>query len=264
MEPLSTLAQIYLVCGAIGSIYLIGSFALGAIDSGGDAGHGDIDHGAHVDAGDGAHVDAGDGGADAQLSDGAHGESGSHGNGHSQLAHHQLTAHTPPLYLALQSAFHPRRMVLSLLTPMSFASFIAFFGIIGFMTLHAFPFLGPISLAPAIATGLVLCGLMRLVMFTIFSRLTSSSHISSNQMIGHMADVITPVEAGRTGEIIYVISGQRYNSPAKAATPEMSFPRGSKVIITDMQGRTALIEQVSDPFLLESTNSNHESPDQHN
>jgi membrane protein implicated in regulation of membrane protease activity len=233
---LGALGQIYAVAAAMGAIYVIGSFALGAVDTGGEGGdsvHADS-HGVHAEGGDGIDVDVDmDGGSDAHQ-------------GHGKLLaphHHALTADTPvKAQILFKGPASIVKMVMAIFSPLSFSIFMFFFGFTGLLTLLALPVLGPISLIPSLVVGVVVCNLVRGLIQVMAAKLESSSHARKDQALGQEAEVITPIQAGQTGEVVYKLGNQRVSSPAKAIAGDASFGRGSKVLITGMEGHLVLVE----------------------
>jgi membrane protein implicated in regulation of membrane protease activity len=96
------------------------------------------------------------------------------------------------------------------------------------------------GLLVATGSGLLLAGAAYLVLDLIFSQTQAGSEHTTDDAVGREAEVITPIPEGGTGEIAYVIRGQREVAPARSADGA-SIPRGCVVIIEKMIGQTAYV-----------------------
>jgi hypothetical protein len=139
--------------------------------------------------------------------------------------------------------------LLSIFSPMTISIFIGFFGFTGIAVRSFLPWMGPFSLIPAILAGVVAVNLMKAILGWATSKLTASSLTSSQQAIGQIAEVNTPIKDGRLGEVSYVIGLTRFNSAARPAKEGCEIARGAKVIIVETDGAVVLVEPFSDAQL---------------
>jgi membrane protein implicated in regulation of membrane protease activity len=288
MIPLPLINQIYIVCAAIGSLFLVACALMGAHHGGGVRGHVGGGHAGLGHGGVGGHTGIGHGGAAGHTAighsggaaghtvagghsglrvghSGAGGHGGTSGGGHSSTAGSatnnganeliaqsaQLQASTGPFHAPTreEEKAGPVEAILSALNPTIITTFLAFFGLTGLFFISSFPALSYTTLAPALLGGLIAVKVVTTVMNTFFARMYSSSAATEHDLIGHMAEVTTPIPAGRTGEVTYVVSSKRYASPAKAKSPDQEFKRGTKVIICEHQPDYVLVDLWTDTFI---------------
>ncbi|CAN5732490.1 hypothetical protein BH10CYA1_BH10CYA1_50840 [soil metagenome] len=285
MIPLPLINQIYIVCAAIGSVFLVACAFLGAHHAGaghsghvgGAGGHTGLGHGG-AGAGASGHTGIGHSGAGGHTavghsgSAGAHGATGGHsigqtghagaghGGTHSAVGHGtntganeliQLQASTGPFHAPTREEEKggPVEALLSALNPTIITTFLAFFGLTGLFFISSFPILGYATLAPAFIGGFVAIKVVTTVMNAAFSRMYSSSAATEQELIGRMAEVTVPIPAGRTGEVTYIVSSKRYASPAKAKLPEQEIKKGTKVYICDHHPSYVLVDLWTDTFI---------------
>lgn len=258
MESIGTYGTLYVVSAVLGFGYMAFAMALGQLhEAGHDTGFGDGGgHGAghdfgghdagHDFGGDGGSHDFGDGGHDAGGADAGHDAGGADaghaegsGTGHDAVTQQaaQLTKVTG-VHSPVRTQVHWTMRVMSIVSPMSMSLFLAFFGLVG-MAIYK---LGPISLIPAIAAGVI----MRQVGQYALRTFVRASHVSTaskvEDAIGHSAEVSVSIQPGRTGEITYVLGSKRYNMPAKSQQEESEFKRGAKVLICDIKNGVVFVE----------------------
>jgi membrane protein implicated in regulation of membrane protease activity len=193
-------------------------------------------HGLEAHLGPGAHGAGGHGSGHGGAGNG-HGHGHGHGNGDD--AH---TSVNPVVRARENKLFFT---VIGILSPMSLSLFTGFFGSVGFLTWHYAPWLGYLTLIPAIAVGAVATDVLKRTMSTIVGKLASSSLTKKEEAIGRIAQVNTPIAEGRLGEVSYVIGTTRFNASAKS-NPGEDFARGSKVMIVDTQGPVVFVEPAKD------------------
>jgi membrane protein implicated in regulation of membrane protease activity len=273
-------SQIYIVCAAIGSIYLIVGLVMGQLHGHGDAGVGQGDHGfghVHGDVGlaHGHGPAIGHGHGDPGVVHG-HGTAGAHdaGAGHTSESsqssgssgigkhlephvdiastggHHVLGGHHHadhgPVQLMERKRFKVLRFLQTILSPMTIAVFLAYFGISGLLLARILPFLGPFVPVAAIVASLLITGrVLQLLRWMVF-KMNVSTVVRMDDMIGHQAEIITPIKGERLGEITYWTGSTIMQSPAKSAAPGMEFKRGDKVMICDIREGTAYVESWGD------------------
>lgn len=264
---MNTLNQIYMICAVGGFIYLVGTAVMGFAgtdsgggDSGGDAGGVDAGGDAGgVDAGDfggdAGGVDAGDFGGDAGGVD-ASGDFGGVDAG--DIKHMQNAGRATSLAHVGTTQAQKRRKVnvglllLKITSPYTIACFAFFFGLMGLITLKYLPILGPITLLPATICGVIGYNIMTKMMNSLADKLYASSSHKEEDVIGTVGELTIPIEAGRTGEMIYVRGGTRHTVPAKGKDPSANIAKASKVWIADIVDGVFVVEPYDDPLLDDS------------
>lgn len=255
---LPVLTQGYLIAFFGGSIFIILNFLAGQFNHGGDHGadagdihgpdvdaHVDVD--AHADVDVDAHVDAdgpdfhGDHGGD-------HGgdQAGDHAEGHSD------TDRYGALPIADDRATRVLKFVVGLLSPTNLSLFITGFGATGWFALKAAPWLGVLTIIPAVLVGMAVCNLFKAMIKFIMIRFTSTSHLRSWDVVGQVGEVLIPMTDGCMGEITYVVGSKLYSSTARPTKAGLTIPRGTKVLIVESNGPTVLVEPFVDSTLEES------------
>jgi len=234
VTPLGVIGDVYLVCCAVGTLYLLAGAFLG--------------HFADSGAGHGIHVDS------HGFGHGAHGGHAGH-SGHADLA----DLNPNPSKVAVIPGTHrgratPVRLILSLLSPMTISVFLAFFGISGIFALKILPALGAYSTILAAIFGLLVTGQVMRVLGWMVRQMHVTSQPDTEDLIGQRADVTVPISPDSIGEVVYVIGLSRYNKSARAVNPEATFSQGSKVIISDVDNHVVLVEPWKE-FLLEDNSS---------
>jgi membrane-bound ClpP family serine protease len=122
------------------------------------------------------------------------------------------------------------------------ATFITGFGgggIVGHYLLH-WPLLGGLGLA--LGTGLVLAAAAFGILELIFSQTESGSEFTTGDLTGRDAEVITPIPADGSGEVAYLVKGQRETGPARSADGS-AIPRGHPVVIEKVIGPTLFVRE---------------------
>jgi len=101
-------------------------------------------------------------------------------------------------------------------SPMMVALFLTCFGGIGYL-IHK---LGHAAILVSLPISAVSGFVIALGIFTGFARLARSIQASSEpqraQLAGAQAEVITPIAADGVGQIAYIVSGARFNAPARS------------------------------------------------
>lgn len=128
------------------------------------------------------------------------------------------------------------------LSPSVIAAFMTVFGGTGaFLTTAGI--MAPIP--SAFISLIVSIVLTSIILFTIIlplHRAQKSAAYSSKEMVGKLAEVITPIEPGTKGEIIYEQGGSRLSAPAKTQRGER-IEQGESVWIMDVVGGTFIVEK---------------------
>jgi len=138
--------------------------------------------------------------------------------------------------------------ILSLLNPMMIASFLAFFGLTGLFCTYAFPWMGPISLAPSLVVGAAVANAIVMLVQIMIAKMQVTSAARVEDLVGYMAEVTVPISGKLPGEITYVVGSKRYNSPAKAKDGS-ELKKGSKVMISEVTPAVIIVEPWTDSFV---------------
>jgi membrane-bound ClpP family serine protease len=120
------------------------------------------------------------------------------------------------------------------------ATFVTGFGAGGTVAhylLH-WPLLGGVGLATAV--GALLAGGAFLLMATIFKHTQSGSEYTVEDVVGREVEIITSIPPGGTGEVAYIIKGQREVGPARS-TDGAPIAKGQVVIVEKVQGPTLYV-----------------------
>jgi hypothetical protein len=96
------------------------------------------------------------------------------------------------------------------------------------------------GLGLALASGLVLATAAFLLMDWLFAQTQAGSEFASDLLVGREAEVITTIPADGTGEISYLVKGQRGFGPARTADGS-AVPRGRPVVIERVVGSTHVV-----------------------
>jgi membrane-bound ClpP family serine protease len=131
---------------------------------------------------------------------------------------------------------------LPFLSPTVLASFLTVFGGTGaFLSISGnLPPL--ITAAISIVVALTLTSVILFAVILPLHRAQQSAAFSSKEMIGKMAEVITPIEPGKRGEIIYEQGGSRLSAPAKTLQ-DVRIEQGESVWIMDVVSGTFIVEK---------------------
>ncbi len=219
--PANLLTHVYLISTGLGSIYLVYSFLSGQFGDGNGDPTGDAE----------ASADA--------ATDGVADDLSSTGKG---IAGQALTVTNNQPARNVSGA----RLLVALLSPMSMSMFLTFFGLAGLLVSSIAGFLGPFSALIAGIIGLTISNLIQRTMTSLSKQWHVTSAAKPQDMIGQVAKVTVSIEAGGVGRITYSMLGMRCTAIARAAKPDIDFKTGSTVIISDFQGRVALVEAWTD------------------
>jgi membrane protein implicated in regulation of membrane protease activity len=139
---------------------------------------------------------------------------------------------------------------------MRIAICLTFFGLIGLMVSHVLPFLGYLSMIPAVLAGIIIANLFSSSIRWLMEHIQSAPVHNQDDLIGMLANVSISIPADKTGQIVYVADSVRCQCSAKAADTQagLAIKNGTKVMIVGMEDRVALVEPIDDPILLEDLN----------
>lgn len=254
------LGQVYAVCAAIGSIFVIGSFVMGHIgdeggghDDGGDFNGGDDGGGADFNAGDdgggGTDFSAGDdGGGGTDFSAGDDGGAGTDFNAGGNGTNHRVVPISGRPVLGQRTAVSSTvamglfGLLLTLLSPMTVCIYLAFFGLTGLVLAFSAPWMGYFTLIPSIAVSVGVSAAFKAMTQWMIKNMTTSTHQRESDLLGQMAEVNVPIHDGRMGEVTYVLNAKRMTASAQPAKAGVDFKKGSKVLIVGSKEHVVLIE----------------------
>ncbi len=251
--PLFEFAQVYVIAFFIGSGFIILSFFLGHMHDG-DPGHGDGGHSGHLDL-HGHDVHAGHSG---HLHDShtVHDSHGAHDSHDSTQAHSDQSDTTSPSRIHQSNTLSHQnqgdvlssvgQLAFSLLSPMTMSLFLMFFGVVGYFSLKLFPAIGLITLIPALLAGILAVKVFKRLISLMMSKLSGATQISEWAAVGQEAEVLSTIKNGNVGEISYIVGNKLHNGIARCSDKEIQIEKGSKVIITDLDGSTAIVEPQKD------------------
>ncbi len=249
--PLFEFAQVYVIAFFIGSGFIILSFFLGHMHDG-DSGHGDGGHSGHLD------LHGHDPGHIGHLHDShtAHDSHGAHGSNDSAHSHtNQSDTNSPSRNHQSNSSSHQDqgdvlssvgKLAFSLLSPMTMSLFLMFFGVVGYFSLKLFPAIGLITLIPALLAGILAVKVFKRLISLMMSKLSGATQISEWAAVGQEAEVLSTIKNGNVGEISYIVGNKLHNGIARCSDKEIQIEKGSRVIITDLDGSTAIVEPQKD------------------
>ncbi len=214
------LAGFYLICFAVGLIFVLASFFLGLTHDvthvpGIDQGHADASGlgEMHDGAGIEAHVD---GAGDAHAGGGDSSAAGTHGHAH-------VSGHVSPINLSTATAF------------------LTWFGGAGYILRVYEGVLGIVSVVLAALAGLVGGALIFFFLVRVLLPGQRFLNPSDYQIVGTLARVTMQIEPGQTGEIVYTQGGTRHSDGARSADGE-AIEHGAEVVIIRYEHGIAYVE----------------------
>jgi len=132
---------------------------------------------------------------------------------------------------------------------MSISIFLAFFGLAGYATGYLLPWLNFLTLIPAVIAGFAMINVFKAGIRAMMRYGTSSSHIRTDEIVGHIAEVLIPIAENRPGEVTYVIQSKIYNSAARSKG--IAIKKGTKVMIIETDGPTVFVEPYKETMYLD-------------
>ncbi len=96
----------------------------------------------------------------------------------------------------------------------------------------------------AAGSGLALAGAAFVILDFIFVRTQAGSEYVMADVVGNVAEVITPIREDALGEIAYVVKGQRERMSARASDGT-ALAKGTLVVIDSLTGATAYVRRKS-------------------
>jgi hypothetical protein len=148
--------------------------------------------------------------------------------------------HVPDMHVDLDHSFglgdfdHGAVHVPSL-SPITIASFVTAFGAFGILSTLLFDAPGNWSLLWAALGGLVIGAITHFAYFYLLIKPQGSSEVTTKDIIGATAEVITPIPEGKVGEVAFVAQRGRvaYTAQSVGGQP---ISKGTIVTIKDMVG----------------------------
>jgi membrane protein implicated in regulation of membrane protease activity len=120
------------------------------------------------------------------------------------------------------------------------ATFVTGFGGGGVMAHYLFEWTMVPGLGFATVSGLVLAGAAFLLLDLVFKHTQAGSEFTTDDLVGREAQVITPIPEGGTGEVAYLVKGQREESPAQTLDGK-AVAKGQLVVIEKVVGSTVYV-----------------------
>jgi membrane protein implicated in regulation of membrane protease activity len=263
MIPLGTLDQIYIMSMLVGGAFIainlfIGNFGEGPDGGGGDASTTNGDDFGAADSGSGADAGGADtSGAETSGAETSGDDFGAANSGGKLISagvaratifggvHNQsVSMHSAPLLPRLSSRLG--MLVLGLLSPMSIALFLCFFGVFGMVVAKLLPWLGVFSVLPAVLGSMGVTQIFKGIIRYLIVHGGVSTEAKVEELVGHMATVNTPISDGRPGEVTYEIGSKRYQAAAKPIKAGVEFKRGSKVWIVEVRDHLLMVDSCSE------------------
>ena len=130
------------------------------------------------------------------------------------------------------------------LSPITVASFVTAFGAFGLIALGLFDTSAQWSLAWAAGGGLVVAVIAHFAFGYFLIAPQGSSEVKLKDIVGAVAEVITPIPADSVGEVAFVAQGGRVTYTAKSATGA-PIARGTTVVIEKVVGGVAVVRPQS-------------------
>ncbi len=130
---------------------------------------------------------------------------------------------------------------LPLLSPTVIATFVTVFGGLGYLLLHETDW--P-TVAVAGVSLIAALGVSSAVLFLVVIPLHAAQKgmaQSAKSMIGSEAEVVTPIDPHRMGEIVYMQGGSRHSAPAKGQD-DACIEQGATVRIVGESAGTFIVE----------------------
>ena len=127
------------------------------------------------------------------------------------------------------------------LSPIAIATFITSFGGIGLIATLGFHIDDVTSVVWATLGSAIVAIASHFAFFYFFIAPQASSALSANDMIGHVAEVITPIPATSVGEVAYISMGERHTATARSIDGT-AISRGSSVTIERIAGTLLIVK----------------------
>ena len=132
-------------------------------------------------------------------------------------------------------AFH-----FSLLSPVSVAVLCGATGARGLVATHGLGLSNPVSVALALAGGLVFTYVATYAAWRLLVSSTGTQALRESDLLGATGEVLTPIPQDGLGEIVALARGQRHSAPARTVDGR-PLPRGTVVQVEQVAGVTLVV-----------------------
>lgn len=238
------MSYVYIVMFLVGVLYTLVSVFItgisGAMHIGADSGGGHMHSGGHGDIGG---VDVHSGIGDATV----HGAHTDIGASHTHAGHGIGSSDSQT---AVDHAAHGHSAsILSyfsiLLNPIVAISFLTVFGGIGIMGTKYFAWSEVLTFIVSLVAGVLTSFLLYKFIAIPLYNSENSSHVSRGELVGKVAEVISPIMENGFGEIKYTINSIRYTAPAMHIEGK-SVKQGTKTIICKVEKSVFYVSELEE------------------
>ncbi|MFH1516088.1 MAG: hypothetical protein ABIG42_11605 [bacterium] len=175
-----------------------------------------------------------------------------HDFGHMDLDPGALNVNIDGTHLDSSEVLGSGEIQLSPVSPMIISGFITIFGAAGIISQQMIRKDFPQIVVPliAVAVGFLGAALLWMALSAIIRAVLGSSESIIAELVGHEAEVITPIRGANVGEIAYINRGSRYTAPARCLD-KTDVERNRIVKIVKIVGTTYFVKEISDEDLSE-------------
>jgi membrane-bound ClpP family serine protease len=131
---------------------------------------------------------------------------------------------------------------LSPLSPTVIATFLTGFGGGGLVASSYLGLSVGKGVLTAIMTGILLSGGTYTILLVLFRNTQAGAEYSSDEMVGRVVEIITPIPENGMGEIAFVVKGTRVSGPARSLDGK-AIPRGAQIIIEKVVGNVYYVKE---------------------
>ncbi len=94
----------------------------------------------------------------------------------------------------------------------------------------------------AILTGILLSGGTYTILLVMFRSTQAGAEYSTEEMVGRVVEIITPIPENGIGEIAFVVKGTRVNGPARSLCGK-AISRNTPVVIEKVVGNIYYVRE---------------------
>lgn len=127
-----------------------------------------------------------------------------------------------------------------LFSPLAIATLLGSVGAWGLIGRHGLGFSANRSLVAALAAALLTTYVTSYVSWRLVQGSRATSLLRTAEILGAEGEVSVPIPAEGVGEVVVLVGGQRFNSPARAASGE-PLPRGARIVVDRPVGTYLLV-----------------------
>jgi len=135
--------------------------------------------------------------------------------------------------------FHPGD--LPILSPTVIATFATVFGGIGYLLLHETSWSGLAVIGVSLCAALAISSAVLFLVVIPLHAAQKGLAMSAKSMVGLEAEVVTPIDSHRLGEIVYMQGGNRHSAPARGHD-DARIEQGATVRIVGESAGTFVVE----------------------